>query len=96
MTALKTCHTSHVGPSVESDEDARRDGPSRAGAYQWAELMRRTFGFDVLACVRGVAGGSAKGRVDVFNESAQSWDLARNYADGQEHVIRAATRAVAG
>jgi hypothetical protein len=44
--------TSHVGPSVESDEDARRDGPSRAGAYQWAELMRRTFGFDVLACPR--------------------------------------------
>jgi hypothetical protein len=26
--------------------------PSRAGAYQWAELMRRTFGLDVLACPR--------------------------------------------
>ena len=25
---------------------------SRAGAYQWAELMRRTFGVDVLACPR--------------------------------------------
>jgi hypothetical protein len=23
---------------------------SRAGAYQWAELMRRTFGVEVLAC----------------------------------------------
>lgn len=27
-------------------------GPSRARAYQWAELMRRTFGLDVLACPR--------------------------------------------
>jgi hypothetical protein len=25
---------------------------TRAGAYQWAELMRRTFGVDVLACPR--------------------------------------------
>ena len=25
---------------------------SGAGAYQWAELMRRTFGIDVLACPR--------------------------------------------
>ncbi len=25
---------------------------SRAGAYQWADLMRRTFGVDVLACPR--------------------------------------------
>ena len=30
-------------------EDA---GPSRTGAYQWAELMRRTCGLDVLACPR--------------------------------------------
>ena len=28
--------------SVEADDDARRATPSRAGAYQWAELMRRT------------------------------------------------------
>jgi hypothetical protein len=30
-------------------------GPSRArrpGPYRWADLMRRTFGFDVLACPR--------------------------------------------
>ncbi len=40
--------TSHVEPSVE-DDDA---GLSRTGAYQWAELMRRTFGLDVLACPR--------------------------------------------
>lgn len=39
---------SHVEPSVEGDDP----GPSRAGAYQWAELMRRTFGLDVLACPR--------------------------------------------
>jgi hypothetical protein len=37
---------------VEADEDASRVKPSRAGAYQWAELMRRTFGLDVLACPR--------------------------------------------
>jgi hypothetical protein len=40
------------------DGDAWEDGDatgahrSRAGAYQWAELMRRTFGVDVLACPR--------------------------------------------
>jgi len=38
--------TSHVELSVEGDDA----GPSRPGAYQWAELMRRTFGLDVLAC----------------------------------------------
>jgi hypothetical protein len=43
---------SHVERSVEPDEDASRAKPSRAGAYQWAELMRRTFGFEVLACPR--------------------------------------------
>jgi hypothetical protein len=43
---------SHGEPSVEADEDASRVKPSRAGAYQWAELMRRTFGLDVLACPR--------------------------------------------
>jgi len=37
---------------VEADEDASRIKPSRAGAHQWAELMRRTFGLDVLACPR--------------------------------------------
>ena len=44
--------TSHVEPAVEADEDASGANPSRAGAYQWAELMRRTFGLDVLACPR--------------------------------------------
>jgi putative transposase len=38
--------------SVGVGEDAGPAGPSRAGAYQWAELMRRTFGLDVLACPR--------------------------------------------
>jgi hypothetical protein len=47
--------------SVGAGEDAGHAGPSRAGAYQWAELMRRTFGFDVLGCPR-VAGGSASWR----------------------------------
>jgi hypothetical protein len=43
---------SPAGRAVEADEDASRAGPSRSGAYQWAELMRRTFGFDVLSCPR--------------------------------------------
>ncbi len=38
--------------SVETEEDAACAKPSRAGGYQWAELMRRTFGVDVLACPR--------------------------------------------
>jgi hypothetical protein len=54
-----TC-ASHVEPSVEADEDASRVKPSRAGASQWAELMRRTFGLDVLACPR--CGGAAAPR----------------------------------
>jgi hypothetical protein len=37
---------------VEADGDTRGAKSSRAGAYQWAELMRRTFGLDVLACPR--------------------------------------------
>ena len=41
--------TSHVEPSVEGDEDTSRPGTD---AYRWAELMRRTFGLDVLACPR--------------------------------------------
>jgi hypothetical protein len=40
--------TSHVEPSIEGDDA----GPSRPGAYQWAEQMRRTFGLDALACPR--------------------------------------------
>ena len=30
----------------------RVPGPRRPGALRWADLMRRTFGFDVLACPR--------------------------------------------
>jgi len=48
--ASRGVDASHVEPSGEVDEDASRIKPSRAGAYQWAELMRRTFGLDVLAC----------------------------------------------
>ena len=44
--------TSQLEPSVEAHENASRVKRSRAGAYQWAELMRRTFGLDVLACPR--------------------------------------------
>jgi hypothetical protein len=43
---------SPVEPSGERDEEASHAGPSRPWAYQWAELMRRTFAFDVLACPR--------------------------------------------
>jgi hypothetical protein len=35
---------------VEADGDTSGAKPSRAGAYQWAELMQRTFALDVLAC----------------------------------------------
>ena len=38
--------------AVEPDEDARCATLSRAGGYQWAELMRRTFAVDVLTCPR--------------------------------------------
>jgi hypothetical protein len=41
-----------ASPRVEADGDPSGAKPSRAGAYQWAELMRRTFGLDVLACPR--------------------------------------------
>jgi len=37
---------------VEADGDTSGAKSSRAGAYQWAELMRRTFGLDVVACPR--------------------------------------------
>ena len=38
--------------AAPEDGDASCAKPSRAGAYQWAELMRRTFGVVVLACPR--------------------------------------------
>lgn len=38
--------------SEASHQDGSRAASSSAGAYQWAELMRRTFGVDVLACPR--------------------------------------------
>lgn len=34
------------------DERNDRRAPRRPGAYLWADLMRRTFGFDVLECPR--------------------------------------------
>jgi Putative transposase len=40
------------GLSVAGEGEANRAGASRSGGYQWAELMRRTFGLDVLACTR--------------------------------------------
>lgn len=43
---------SRAKSSVGAGEDAGHAGPSRPGAYQSADLMRRTFGFDVLACPR--------------------------------------------
>jgi hypothetical protein len=41
-----------VEPSVEGGEGASCAGQCRPGGYQWAELMRRTCGLDVLACPR--------------------------------------------
>jgi hypothetical protein len=38
--------------AATGDGDPNCAKPSRTGAYQWAELMRRTFGVDVLACPR--------------------------------------------
>ena len=37
--------------SIQVD-DSKRSSLTRSGACQWADLMRRTFGFDVLACPR--------------------------------------------
>ena len=37
---------------VQVDDDSSRSVPPRSGGYQWAELMQRTFAFDVLACPR--------------------------------------------
>jgi len=47
-----TVDPSSVDNVDHADSEARHGGPSRSGGYQWAELMRRTFGFDVLACPR--------------------------------------------
>jgi hypothetical protein len=38
--------------AAPEDGDANDATPSRTAGYQWAELMRRTFGVDVLACPR--------------------------------------------
>ena len=38
--------------AAPEDGDANCATPSRTAGYQWAELMRRTFGVDVLACPR--------------------------------------------
>ena len=35
-----------------AERDGTGAGPRRPGALLWADLMRRTFGFDVLACPR--------------------------------------------
>jgi hypothetical protein len=43
---------SAVRHSVQVDDDSSRSVPLRSGGYQWAELMQRTFAFDVLACPR--------------------------------------------
>jgi hypothetical protein len=40
------------GESCGEPDDASCAAGSVAGAHQWAELMRRTFGVDVLACPR--------------------------------------------
>jgi hypothetical protein len=57
VASAASTHAAGVDPSTaahadHADRDARRGGPSRSAGYQWAELMRRTFGFDVLACPR--------------------------------------------
>ena len=43
--------------SATAEGDQATAGPRRPGALLWADLMRRTFGFDVLACPR-CGGGS--------------------------------------
>ena len=43
---------SDVARAVQIDDDASQSGRPRSGGYQWAELMQRTFAFDVLACAR--------------------------------------------
>jgi hypothetical protein len=41
-----------AAPCTADDERSDRTAPRRPGAYRWADLMRRTFGFDVLQCPR--------------------------------------------
>ena len=41
-----------VTDSVPDPSDGKGARPRRAGGQRWAELMRRSFGFDVLACPR--------------------------------------------
>ena len=41
-----------TAPCTADDERSDRPSPRRPGAYLWADLMRRTFGFDVLQCPR--------------------------------------------
>jgi hypothetical protein len=48
----RTADAVDVREAAPEDGDASGATPSRAGAYQWSELMRRTFGVDVLACPR--------------------------------------------
>jgi len=45
-------------PAVEADSAGAEPGEPKPGGYEWAELMRRTFGFDVLACTK--CGGRLK------------------------------------
>jgi hypothetical protein len=45
-------------PAVEADSAGAEPGEPKPGGYEWAELMRRTFGFDVLACPK--CGGRLK------------------------------------
>ena len=65
ILAPRAASRSHVvaqAPSDDGDAPATEPSPSdgdrraqecrRAGAYQWADLMRRTCGFEVLACPR--------------------------------------------
>ena len=47
--------TGHAGATDQQSDQAERQRtaqPLRAGGQLWADLMRRSFGFDVLACPR--------------------------------------------
>ena len=43
---------SEATPAASDPHEPDESSARRSGAYLWAELMRRTFGFDVLACPR--------------------------------------------
>ena len=52
VSGTKVTDTSEAIDPSSDPSDGTSAPPCRAGRPRWADLMRRTFGFDVLACPR--------------------------------------------